>query len=177
MLVRAWAHACLLTIAGAGCGYQSAYAGAGSEHLHVVLVSSKIPDVVATDEVLAGVRDALARRASLAAGDGYPRCEVEVLRIDEASEGVVATPNVDGRLLPQSRATRVGIVARAWIVPAKGQPPTRDTGDVRAFETSAVQETAAASAFQTDDAWRAAARRLGNQLGSRLMGLPSASED
>lgn len=161
----------------AGCGYQSVHAGAGREHLHVVLASSKVPDAIASDEVLAGVRESLARSASLAAGDGYPRCEVEVLRADEASEGIAASTNVDGRLLPESRATRVGIVARAWVIRAPGEAPTRDTGDVRAGDATAVAGSGAASAFQADDAYRAAARRVGQKLGLRVLGLPTSSED
>lgn len=167
----------LMAAALAACGYQSVHAGAGSEHLHVVLASSKVPDAIASDEVLSGLRESLARSASLAAGDGYPRCEVEVLRADEASEGIAASANVDGRLLPESRATRVGIVARAWVVRAPGEPPVRDTGDVRAFETIAVAAVGASAAFQADDAYRAAARRVGQKLGLRVLGLPTSSED
>ena len=40
-----------------------------------------------------------------------------------------------------ARATDVGIVARAWIVRAAGAPPESDTGDLRAEETLAVDES------------------------------------
>ena len=83
--------------------------------------TSRVPDAVASDEVLAGVREELARGGALASGDGYPRCEVEILRADEASEGIAAAPDAAGRLQPQSRATRVGLVARAWVLRAPGR--------------------------------------------------------
>ncbi|AKV01872.1 hypothetical protein AKJ09_08535 [Labilithrix luteola] len=162
----------------AGCGYRPVHGGGGpSERLHVVLAVSKVTDAVASDEVLVGVREELARRAALAPGDGYPRCEVEILRADESSEGIAATPNADGRLLPDSRATRVGLVARAWVVPSSGADRQRDTGDMRAFETVAVASSAQGSAFQQDDALRAAGRRLGHSLGARLLGFPASTQD
>src|SRR6185295_5759378 len=99
------------------CGYTPIASAPPSEKLHVVLSSSNVADAVASDEVLAGVRDELARAGSLEPGDGYPRCEVEILRADEASEGIAA---VNGE--PASRATRIGIVARAWIVRSKDAP-------------------------------------------------------
>ncbi len=79
--------------------------------LHVKLVRTKITDSVASDEVTAGLREALARAGELEGGEGYPRIEVEVLRADEASEGITA-----GAAAPVARATDVGLAARAWIV-------------------------------------------------------------
>jgi hypothetical protein len=161
----------------ASCGYAPVHSGVGAEHLHVVLADSKIPDAVASDEVLAGVREELARTGSLASGDGFPRCEVEILRMDEASEGIAAAPGADGRLLPQARATRVGLIARAWVLRTAGGDRERDTGDVRAFETVAIAGDARAATFRHSDALRAAGRRVGKRLASRIMGLPSANED
>ncbi|HEY8078808.1 MAG TPA: hypothetical protein VIF62_31970 [Labilithrix sp.] len=160
----------------AACGYRPV-AGASGERLHVVLSSTNVPDAVATDEVVAGVRDELARAGALEPGDGYPRCEIEVLRADEASEGVAAVPNQDGKLLPTSRATRVGVLARGWIVRANGGPRERDTGDLRAMETVAVAADARAATFSHDDALRAAGRRAGRRLATRLLGLPAASDE
>jgi hypothetical protein len=168
-----------LTLTLAACGYKP-IAGAGvadGERLHVVLASSSVADAVASDEVVAGVRDELARVGALAPGDGWPRCEVEVLRADEASEGIAAVPNQDGKLLPTSRATRIGVLTRAWVVRASGGARERDTGDLRAMETVAVSPDARAATFSHTDALRAAGRRAGHRLATRILGLPAASDE
>ncbi len=165
----------LASILGA-CGYRSVHGGAAEERFAVVLVSSNVPDAVASDEVVAGVRDELARAGALRAGSGYPRCEVEVLRADEAAEGIGATPNADGVLLPDARATRVGIVARGFIVRSKEAPRERDTGDVRATEVVSVAPDARAATFRNADALRTAGRRAGRRIGAHVLGLPTASD-
>lgn len=162
----------------ASCGYQPVHGGARAEPLSVVLSESKVPDAVASDEVLAGVREELARTGALASGAAYPRCEVEILRMDEAAEGIAAiAAGSGGDLVPQARATRVGLVARAWVVRGPGAERERDTGDVRTFETVALAGDARGAAFRHSDALRAAGRRLGRRLASRIMGLPSPSDE
>jgi hypothetical protein len=165
----------------ASCGYHAVYGGSVPARLHVVLVRTLIPDAVASDEVVAGLRDELARAGALEGGSGFPRVEVEVLKADETSQGIAAGPNG-----PVSRATDVGLAARAWIVRAAGAPPESDTGDLRATETIAVDETAAgpgaspdprASAFHEADALRAAARRLGRRLAYKVTGEGAPSDD
>jgi hypothetical protein len=173
---------CLLLFlaASASCGYRAVYASAGGGRLHVKLVRTLVPDAVASDEVAAGVRDELALAGLLEPGDGFPRAEIEVLRSDEACEGIEA---LSGE--PVARATNIGLIARAWIARADGASAERDTGDLRAQEVIAVDERNGvtgtkdprASAFHAADALRAAARRLGRKLAQRLMGAPSASED
>ncbi len=164
------------SIALGACGYRPVHSGTAAERFAVVLASTNLPDAVSSDEVVAGVRDELAQSGALAAGESYPRCEVEVLRADEASEGIASTPNADGVRLPDARATRVGVVARAWIVRSKDGPRERDTGDMRALETVAVAPDARAATFRHADALRAASRRLGRRMGTRILGLPSASD-
>lgn len=170
------ALALLVALSFASCGYRSVYGGAAPERFAVLLASSNVPDAIASDEVVAGVRDELARSGALVTGTSYPRCEVEVLRADEASEGIVATPNADGVLLPDARATRVGIVARAWLARSKDGPRERDTGDVRAIEVVAVAADARASTFRHADALRVAGRRVGRRIGARILGLPTSSD-
>ncbi|MCW5816586.1 MAG: hypothetical protein KIT84_36650 [Labilithrix sp.] len=166
-----------LVLGGWACGYRAVHGGdAPVERYAVVLASSSVPDVVASDEVVAGVREELAKNGALASGDAYPRCEVEVLRADESAEGIGAARNPDGVLLPDARATRVGVVARAWLVRRKDGPRERDTGDVRALDTIAVAPNARAASFQHTDALRSAARRAGTRMGARLLGRPSAGE-
>ena len=169
--------ALLLTVVLAACGYRPVHGGGAGEPLHVVLSESKVPDAMASDEVLAGVREELARGGALASGGGFPRCEVEVLRADEQSEGVAALADGDGRQAPQSRATRVALVARAWVLRAAGAERERDTGDVRAFETVAVAGDARSAPFRHSDALRVAGRRVGNRLAGRIMGLPTPSDE
>lgn len=157
----------------ASCGYQPVHEARGDERLSVALATSMIPDAAVSDEVLAGMREELAKNGALASSSSaYPRCEIEVLRADEASEGIAA---VDGQ--PNARATRVGIVARAWIVRSKDGPHERDTGDVRTMETVASAPDARTATFRHSDALKAAGRRAGRRLASRVMGLPSASDD
>lgn len=166
--MKAWPAALLGVVA---CGYQSVYS-AHPEHLHVKLVRVAVPDAVAPDEVASGVREELARAGALEGGESYPRVEIEVLRADETAEGIAA-----GAAGPVARGTDVAVVARAWIARGPDAEPEADTGDMRAEETIATAATARASSFQRADALRAAARRLGHQLASRIMGLPAASED
>lgn len=162
-----------------GCGYHAVAGGtAPSERFAVVLSHSNVPDVVASDEVVAGVREELSRLGALRPGDAYPRCEIEVLRADELSDGIAAVrdPAQGGGLQPTARGTRVGVVARAWIVRAQDGPRERDTGDVRALDEIATAPNAKAASFQYSDAMRAAGRRVGHQLGAHLVGLPSTTE-
>jgi hypothetical protein len=161
------------------CGYHALYAEPAAR-LHVKLVRTLVPDVVASDEVAAGLREELARRGALEGGDGYPRVEIEVLRADEASEGIAASRAPAPR--PVARATDVAIAARAWIVVAPGAAPESDTGDMRAEETVAVDMNAAGpdprtSGFHDADALRAAARRLGRRLAYKVTGEPAASDE
>jgi hypothetical protein len=157
------------------CGYRSVY-GNASERYAVVLASTRVPDAVDADEVLAGIRDVLARANALSAGDAYPRCEVEVLRADETSEGIDAVRASDAHLVPSARAVRGVVVGRAWVARSKDGPHERDTGDVRATDVSAAAEGARTATFRQSDGLRATSRRLGQSMGARLLGLPSASE-
>lgn len=156
----------------AACGYQPVHEARGDEKLSVALATSMVPDAAVTDEVLVGLREELAKNGALASSDAYPRCEVEVLRADEASEGIAAEGGQ-----PSARATRVGIVARAWVVRAKDGPRERDTGDVRTMETISTAGDARTATFRHSDALKAASRRAGRRLASRVIGLPSASDD
>jgi hypothetical protein len=162
----------------AACGYHSVYSAGPQGKLHVTLVQSLAPDAVAADEVVTGAREELARAGALEGGDGYPRMEIEVLRADEASEGIAA-----GATGPVARGTGVAVVARAWVAPGEGSAHVSETGDMRAEESITVDQTPAgaadprASVFHRADARRAAARRLGRKLAARVLGQPSASED
>jgi hypothetical protein len=162
------------------CGYHAVYGGEVPARLHVKLVRSLVSDAVTGDEVASGVREELAREGALEAGDGWPRAEIDVLRDDEASEGIA----VDGGA-PEARGLEVGIVARAWIAPSPGAAPLHDTGDMRVADLISVDVASSdgltpdprGALFHHTDALRAAARRLGYKLGRKLLGHPAASED
>lgn len=162
-----------LVLGSTACGYEPVHAARGDEKLSIALRASMVPDAAVTDEVLVGLREELAKNGALASSSSaYPRCEVEVLRADEASEGIAA---VDGQ--PSARATRVGIVARAWVIRSKDGPRERDTGDVRTMETVSIAPDARTATFRHSDALKAAGRRAGRRLASRVMGLPAGSDD
>jgi hypothetical protein len=179
------ASVALAMVATPGCGYHAVYGGEGSERLHVVLARAAIAEAVAADEVASGVREELAREGALAAGDGYPRVEIEVTRVDEASDAIAAV-GAPGARVPAARATEVGVVARAWLVRAAGGEHERDTGDVRVLvdtgATQAAEATPSASAsavdaFRHEDAVRASGRRAGIRIARRILGQPAPGED
>ncbi|MFO0676444.1 MAG: hypothetical protein U0169_07915 [Polyangiaceae bacterium] len=164
-----------------GCGYRALYAESSHDRYCVVLVRSLVPDSVASDEVVAGIRATLLREGALADGTGYPRVEVEVLRMDEASEGIAAR-GAQGARRPEARALDVGVVARAWIRRGKDEDVERDTGDVRAFDVVAVREdrgtaSVRANVFEVDDTRRSTARRVGEKLGHVVLGTPRATDE
>jgi hypothetical protein len=168
-----------------GCGYHAVYGGAGSERLHVFLARAAVADAATADEVASGAREELARDGALAAGDGYPRVEIEVTRLDEASDAIAVT-GAPGAQVPAARATDVGVVARAWLVRGAGGEHERDTGDVRvlvaAGATQAAEATPSATAPAVDalrheDALRAAGRRAGVRLARRILGEPAPADD
>jgi len=132
-----------------------------------------VADTVVATEVERGARETLAREGALLAGDGYPRLDIEVLRIDETSEGVAATPF----LTPQARGTRLGVLARAYVEAREGAAAEADTGDMRASDlvTSPLGDPKA-ELFGREDTLRAVARRLGQKLAGRALGHPVPSE-
>jgi hypothetical protein len=171
---RATAAGC--AVLALSCGYHAVYGGRGPERLHVRFARTLVPDAVASDEVLSGLREELLREGALEPGDGWPRAEIEVLRATESSEGIAARPRG-----PFARGIDVGVTGRAWIVRAPGAPPERDTGDMHAEVVISVDETAGvvdarSSWFHQSDALRAAGRRLGRTLGRKLMGIPAVGD-
>jgi hypothetical protein len=147
---------------------------------------SLVADAVASADVVSGVREELAKEGALAAGAGYPRIEVEVLRADEASEGIAA-PNDAGAGAgvnggPRARGTSVGLVARAYVVRAPGGPEERDTGDMRAMDLVGSDILGGvpdprSDLFHHEDALRGVAHRLGERLALRILGIPTVTDE
>ncbi len=184
---RRWAGLLILcraasVVGASGCGYHAVYGGDSPARLHVALSRTVVPDAVASDEVLSGLREELAREGALASGQGWPRVEVEVLRAGGSSEGVrVRAGSAGSAEAPEARGVEVGIVGRAWVVAEPGAPPERDTGDMRSEDVISVDSSGdvldlRATAFHQADAMRAAARRLGSKLGRKVLGNPVSSE-
>ena len=154
------------------CGYQPLYATPGGEAYHVHLSKNFTASAVVADEVLRGAREELAKEGALASGDGYPRLEIEVLRADETSEGIVGVNAPEGQL-PKARASEIGVVVRAFVTRRSGGAVELDTGDLRqdvlagAPLGDSVRET-----WQREDALRAAARRLGGRAVLKVLGHP-----
>ncbi|MEO7113076.1 MAG: hypothetical protein ABI183_21740, partial [Polyangiaceae bacterium] len=109
---RALGIACSLHMI--SCGYSPVYSRSAAEQLSVALVGARTADAITSDEVVAGVRDMLAKEGALSPGVNYPRVEVEVIRADETSEGIAAVDTPSGHVA-RARGTEVGVVARAWI--------------------------------------------------------------
>ena len=154
------------------CGYQPLYATPGGEAYHVHLSKNFTASAIVAEEVLRGAREELAKEGALAPGDGYPRLEIEVLRADEASEGIVAVNAPEGQI-PKARASELGVVVRAFVTRRSGGTAELDTGDLRqdvlagAPLGDSVRET-----WQREDALRAAARRLGGRAALKVLGHP-----
>jgi hypothetical protein len=159
------------------CGYRAVYGGESPVKLHVKVVRALVPDAVASDEVANGVREELALEGALEPGEGWPCAEIEVLRADEASEGIAVAGGG-----PLARGMDVGLVGRAWVAPSADASHQRDTGDMRAAGIATIDESAGApdprqTGFHHADALRAAGRRLGHKLARRLLGHPVTTED
>jgi hypothetical protein len=175
----------VLSLSSLSCGYHAVYGG-DAERFHVVLASSLVADAVASGEVVSGMREALAKEGALAGGDGYPRIQIEVLRADESSEGIAA-PSEAGvgsgaNYGPRARGTEVGLVARAYLVRAPGASEERDTGETRAMDLVASDVTQGtpdprADLLHHEDALRLVARRLGERLALRILGVPAPNDE
>ena len=173
-LAASGALAGTLALALAGCGYRLVHAPDDPLGPFVVVAGRvHVPDAPAVASAEEGARAELGRAGQLASGGGGARVEIEVLRIDETSEGVALAP---GKTAPLARGVRVTVIGRARLRRAGSDVVERDTGDVRASEVAARADGAGAGALVRDELGRAAARRLGEALVRRLLGVPDPGE-
>jgi hypothetical protein len=164
-----------LALALAGCGYQLAHAPNDPLGPFVVVAGRVyVPDAPAIASAEEGARAELARAGALAPGDAGARLEIEVLRVDETGEGIALEPGKAG--LPLARGVRVTVVGRARLRRAGSDVVERDTGDVRASEVAARADGPGAGSLVRDELGRAAARRLGEALVRRLLGVAEPGE-
>lgn len=162
----------LLAASGAGCGYRSLRSfPAAPGALSVVAGPSQVPDVTLVGDAVYGAQAALAREARLGR-EAYPRLVVEIVRVDERSSGVR-----DAGGQPLARGASLGLLGRARVLDGPGAPARFDTGDVRVAADVAAEADPRADTLRRDDALRSLARRLGEALAGRVLGLPTPLDE
>lgn len=164
-----------LALASLGCGYRplAAHGANGAnQRLSVVAGSRTVPSARAQDALVAATAGRLAEAGELAGGTGYPRLEVELVRLDETAEALAPS---GGR--PLARGLRITALGRARVIRAAGEEPAFDTGDMSAHAFVTAGGSAEASLVLRDEAATLAARALGRRLGERVLGLPSPSDE
>lgn len=183
----------LVTVLAVACGYRPVLGTGTDRRYHVALVENLVADAVVADEVVAGLREELARYGALLPDDGYPRVEVEVLRQDEEAEGVVAGsvggPSGGGgraEQQPLARGLRRSVVGRAGVRRSPQDETEGDTADVRVVDVLSNENAkggegtgagVSAAFFSGADLSRVAARRLGRRLARRVLGLPGPQDE
>lgn len=154
-------RAVLVALAATGCGFRPlADAARAPGKLNVVAGASLVPEPGLVVEVVAGAAAALAREGVLG-GAGDVAFRIELVRLDERSEGVLR----DGDSF-RARGTTIALTGRGVVA----STPERDTGDVT------VADPAGLSRGARDDVLRALARRLGEALAQRALGGAAPSE-
>ena len=166
----------LATLVLPACGYRpiAGYERSGAEgpRLHVVFGPRTVPAARAHDALVGAVSSRLAEARELAGGTGYPRLEVELVRIDETAEGLASAGDV-----PLSRGLRITVVGRARVLRGPNEAAAFDTGDVSAHVTLSSSGPAPQALVLREEATMGAARLLGRRLAERALGLPSPSDE
>ncbi|MCC6217761.1 MAG: hypothetical protein IT376_23080 [Polyangiaceae bacterium] len=146
----------------AGCGYRPIAPPDGG--LSVAGAAPRVARPGVVEAALAGSRDELAAQGALSSAP-YPRMVVELLRVDELSEGIRVAA---GR--PLARGSRVTVTGRAWVLESHGGPPRWDTGDMSRAALQAAGPDATSDTRLHDAAAREAGRQLGRALARRVLG-------
>ena len=164
----------LLVLPLAGCGYHLVHdAGMREGGPFVVTGSvSRAPSASLAAAVEEGARAELARSKMLAGAGAAAAIEVELIRVDETSEGIA----VGSGGAPLARAVRVTAVGRAAVRRPGGAPAEHQTGEVQASEVAARAGSVGGAVVTAEEAGRIAARRLGEALVRRVLGLPQPDE-
>lgn len=175
--VWVWVWASLALTALVGCGYKplASYArvgGEGEPRLHVVVGARTVPAARAHDALVGAVVGRLSEAGQFEGGTGYPRVEVELVRIDETAEGLAVAGDS-----PISRGLRVTVLGRARVLRGPSEAPAFDTGDVSAHVTISSSGPAPRALVLREDAVAGAARLLGRRLAERVLGIPAPSDE
>ncbi len=116
------------------------------------------------EELATGARGELAKYGALAGDDATDRLKLEVVRLDEQSEGVEI---VEGK--PRARGVRVRLTARGVIEGASG---AWETSDLEATELVATSTDALGWDAARGAAARGLARRAGALVAREVLGIP-----
>ena len=148
-----------------GCGYH--LANGSAEVFAPELGEVSTPHAAVAAALLEGARAELGRHGALGAG---PPLRIDLLRVEERAEGIVAVAGA-----PQARAIRLRVVGRARVgggTSSSDRGALRDTGDVEDAEIISVAGDPRLGLVGAEDAAAAAARRLGARLARRILGYP-----
>lgn len=156
----------LSLLGSAACGYRPLHATM-AEPLAVAGARAPFADASIETELLAGARAELSRAGVLRAGQDHPRLVVEALRLEDEPAGLARHGSG-----PSARAIRLRLAARAWIERHPGSTEG-ETGEVVVETFVAAEDRALAESWREQHAVRAAARRLGEELARRILGLPA----
>jgi hypothetical protein len=148
------------------------YALSDGQQLSVQLGQSLIPEPVAVQAAASGARAELAAAGRIAAGAGYPRLVLDVLRVDELSRGIFAQQGQ-----PSAGAMSIGVVLRGRVFTADNQDAAIDTGDVRRAVQLTGNSDARADSTARDVALRGAAERAGRAAARIALGLPEPADE
>jgi hypothetical protein len=171
--MRRWAPLGILVPVFVGCGYQLAQVPADPMGPFVVVGEAvAVPAAGTVAGVEAGARAELSRSGQLGRCDpeapGCTALVVEVMRVDEGG----TAPGVGPSGAPLDRASEVVLVGRAYVRRAPGARGERDTGDVVVRETAGRIDDAAGAVMTREEILARAARRLGEALVRRALGIP-----
>ncbi len=163
----------LVLFAAPGCGYHALEARSGREAFHVVLARSGAVRNEVRREVEAGIREALIKDGELLPGDGYPALEYEVIDTLDAPTAIQSASGV-----PSAGGVRVRVRGRAWLRREKGGIAERETADLQGENVVAASpERLLGAGAELRGAELGAARRLGNDLGRAVLGVPVVSSE
>jgi hypothetical protein len=167
-----WMVPGLWAVLAAGCGYRSAYAPSGSEHLSVQVGQVLVPDLVVAQSTASGARAELAAAGRLAGGSSLPRLLVDVLRVDEVSRAVHVQLGQ-----PRAGGMSVAVTVRGRVFRTEGEEATLDTGDLRRAVQLAGEADPRADSAAYDQALRAAAERAGRAAARVALGIPEPADE
>lgn len=120
------------------------------------------------EELATGARGELAKLGALAGEDtATDLLRLEVVRLDELSEGVAVPTLEDGK--PRARGVRIRLLARGVI---EGVSASWETSDIEATELVATSSDALGWDAARGAASRGLARRAGAMIAREVLGIP-----